>query len=189
MRRLVLVKHALPVVSASAASADWVLSAEGVRQCGPLADALATYLPATLSSSAEAKAERTARLVGERLGLAPRVVPGLQEHDRRGTPLVGQDEFEAAVARLFARPAELVYGNESAADALARFATAVDGLFQQTGEADNLIVVAHGTVIALYVASRTGTPAFDLWRRLQCPSFVALTVPDWRVERIVDRIA
>lgn len=186
-RRLVLVKHSLPEVHAAADSADWVLSAEGVRRCEALAEALGGYMPAEMYCSAEPKAERTARLVGARLGIRPTVAPGLHEHDRRGTPLVGQEAFEHTVAQFFARPQEVVYGNESAHAALARFGGALDGILahQPMG---NLIVVAHGTVIALYVERHTGLAALDLWQRLQCPSFVVLSLPAPRVELVADRI-
>ena len=81
MRLLVLVERSLPSITSGVESADWQLSPEGVRRCGPLAVALARYLPAVISCSAEPKAEQTARLVGGRLGASPNMVPGLHEHD------------------------------------------------------------------------------------------------------------
>jgi hypothetical protein len=49
-----------------------------------------------------------------------------------------------------------------------------------------VVVVAHGTVISLYVAGRTGAPPFGLWKRLGLPSFVVVTVPDGRVVSVVE---
>jgi broad specificity phosphatase PhoE len=43
--------------------------------------------------------------------------------------------------------------------------------------AGNVIVIAHGTVIALFVAYCTSLPVLPLWRRLGLPSFVVLTLP------------
>jgi broad specificity phosphatase PhoE len=43
----------------------------------------------------------------------------------------------------------------------------------------NVIVIAHGTVIALFVAYYTSLPVLPLlplWRRLGLPSFVVLTL-------------
>jgi hypothetical protein len=54
---LVLVERSLPSITSGVESADWQLSPEGVRRCGPLAVALARYLPAVISCSAEPKAE------------------------------------------------------------------------------------------------------------------------------------
>jgi broad specificity phosphatase PhoE len=37
-----------------------------------------------------------------------------------------------------------------------------------------IIIVAHGTVISLFVSRLAGTPDFPLWKELGLPSFVVL---------------
>jgi broad specificity phosphatase PhoE len=78
------------------------------------------------------------------------------------------EELRRAVRELFERPNEVVFGEESAARALARFSTAVDGLGEKT------VVVSHGTVISLYAAARTGRDAFELWSGLELPDLVVV---------------
>jgi broad specificity phosphatase PhoE len=117
------------------------------------------------------RALATARQVGERLGVPVRTVAGLHEHDRRDTGLLGDAEFERAISELFARPDDLVFGRETAAAALARFDTAVAGVLAAAPRDDDVLVVSHGTVIALYVAARSGTDGRALWKRLGLPSF------------------
>ena len=50
------------------------------------------------------------------------------------------------------------------------------------------IVVTHGTVIALYVASVADIRPVGLWRRLGLPSYVVLTVPSMVIHSIVDSV-
>ena len=95
-------------------------------------------------------------------------------------------EFEAAVGRLFEQPGEPVLGTETANQALRRFTAAIDRIIE-AGHADN-IVVTHGTVMSLYVASVAGIDPMDLWRRLDTPSFVVLGLPDLDVRSIVERV-
>jgi broad specificity phosphatase PhoE len=91
--------------------------------------------------------------------------------------------FEAAVARFFAHPAELLLGRETADEAHARFAGAVAAVMgRHRGE--TVAVVAHGTVITLFVARATGQEPFALWKRLGLPSFVVLAWPGLEVSRL-----
>jgi broad specificity phosphatase PhoE len=176
-RRLILVKHSLPALEPDVSAAGWHLSAEGQRRCASLAAHLAPYLPATLVASQEPKAQETAALVAVRLGLPWTSVPGLHEHDRTGVGWMQEGEFEARVADFFTRPAERVFGQETAAEALARFQIAVTSVLAQP-PAGTVIIVAHGTVITLFVAACAGVDPYPFWRQLGLPSFVVLSLPD-----------
>lgn len=188
MRSVVLVKHSLPEVIAGVPAREWRLSAEGRRRCEPLATALASYEPAHILASEEPKAADTARLVGDRLRVGVQVVAGLHEHDRSNAGWLDSEAFERAVTAFFQRPGELVLGRETAAAAEARFAAAVDGILASTPRG-NVVVVAHGTVIALWAAARTGMDPLSLWQRLECPSYVVVRVPGYELADVVGRVA
>ena len=115
------------------------------------------------------------------------VAPGLHEHDRRGVPYLDGATFEASVERFFARPDDLVFGNETAAQAGERFAAAVERALAQHPSGD-VGVVAHGTVVSLFVARHAGVDPFALWRRLGLPSFVVFSLPDLRLLTTVENI-
>ncbi len=51
---------------------------------------------------------------------------------------------------------------------------------------ENIAVVAHGTVITLFVARAAGIEPFALWRRLGLPSFIVLSLPALAVQEIID---
>ncbi|MCW5850422.1 MAG: histidine phosphatase family protein [Anaerolineae bacterium] len=185
MTVLILVKHSAVTIDTARAASAWRLSDEGRRRCDALAERLAAYQPQRVVASQEPKAAETGRLVAERLALPFTTAPDLHEHDRRGVPFLGADEFQAAVARFFAESDGLVLGRETAAAALARFDAAVRRVLAQfPGEA--LVVVAHGTVISLFVARHAGVEAFDLWRRLDLPSVVVL---DWPTATVLEVVA
>lgn len=163
---MLLVRHSLPELQPGVPSEDWRLSEEGKTRCGPLAERLAGFQPRLLLSSTEPKARETAELVARALGLEVQLSDGLRETARRTVGWLEPDELERGIRRLFERPEDVVYGEESAAAALARFEAAVEGL---PGSA---VVVTHGTVLSLYVAAKTGRDPFELWRSLELPDVV-----------------
>jgi broad specificity phosphatase PhoE len=160
---LLLVRHSVPEVDPARPAEEWHLSAEGRARCGPLAARLFELAPAAIGASTEPKASETAALIGEELGLAVRGDDALRESARRTVPWLEAEDFLHAMRRLFARPDEVVFGEESATQALARFSASVSGL------ADRTVVVSHGAVISLYAAARTGRDAFALWSDLELP--------------------
>ena len=165
---MLLVRHSLPEPDPARPAEEWRLSEEGRRRCGPLAERLQAYEPSAIVSSTEPKARETAALIGDELGLAVRESSGLRETARRTVPWLQAEELQRGIRALFDRPDEVVFGEESAAGALARFSAAVEDLDERT------IVVSHGTVISLYAAARTGRDAFELWSGLELPDLVVV---------------
>lgn len=188
MRRLILVKHALPEISPERPRREWRLSEEGRVRCGHLARRLLGFRPDRVITSPEPKAHETATAVAETLGgLSVETVEELHEHDDSDVGFLGESSFRSAVKLFFARPTEAVFGPETADDAHARFAAAIDDLPAPRDDSSH-VVVAHGRVISLFVARRNDLDAFALWERLGLPSFVALEVPGYRTLDVVDRV-
>ena len=182
MPHLILVRHSLPVIVPGEDAADWRLSDEGRDRAAELAEKLAGYRPSHIASSDEPKASETAGLLAARLGVPIALNPGLREHDRRGAPYFGDERaFQATMARFFAAPGELVFGRETAAHALARFTAAVSRVIAQSAADRDIMVVTHGTVMALYLASVTGGDAYALWREQALPCYAALALPELRL--------
>jgi broad specificity phosphatase PhoE len=163
---LLLVRHSAPEIDPSVPSEEWRLSEEGRRRCGPLAERLAGYEPRALLSSTEPKARETAELAAPVLGLQVQLSDGLRETARRSVGWLAPEEFDRGILELFERPGEVVFGEESAAEALARFRGAVVGLPEPA------VVVTHGTVLSLYAAALDGRDPYELWRGLELPDVV-----------------
>lgn len=185
-RHLLLVKHSLPEPIRGLDAIRWHLSAEGRARCAALADRIGPHAPAALFTSNEPKARETALRLGQALGLPAQSAPNLHEHDRTGVPWLGQDEFESSIRAFFTNPDESVFGRATARQATARFVAAEAILARhQTG---TVAVVAHGTVISLYFAAKTGIDPFPLWQRLGLPSLVVLELADNHVVEVVERV-
>ena len=188
MRKLVLVRHSKPEISPDRPASSWRLGDAGRRRSELLASRLLGLNPSTLWSSEEPKAVETAELVARTLGVPVRTADGLEEHHRDGVHYFPQRErFEEAVERLFHRPDRLVFGTETGEQALRRFTAAIDRVIE--AERTDSIVVTHGTVMALYLARVADLEPASLWRRLDTPSFVVLTLPDLDVYSIVESVA
>lgn len=175
VKYLILVKHSLPEILEDLPAREWHLSEVGQRRARELAKKLIQYEPKIIVSSFEPKARETASVLAEGLGLEFHELDGLHEHDRSGSPYYSKDEFQNLVQKFFEKPGELVFGNETADFALARFRKAVD-LALNLYASKNIAIVAHGTVISLYVSWMTGCNSYDLWKELGLPSFVVLDI-------------
>ena len=173
MRILILIKHSIPEIAENIPAREWALSPEGRARCKPLAEHLAKYKPTKIISSVELKAKQTAELVAKELGLTMTTFEGLHEHDRSHVGYLSKEKFEESVREFFARPDELVFGEETAEQAFQRFQSAIDSILN-TFTDKTIVVVAHGTVISLYVSRFNGISGLSLWKELGLPSFVAL---------------
>ena len=186
MRKLILIKHAKPEVVPSVPPEQWHLSAQGRDSCASLADALAKHEPAIIVSSTESKAVETAQMIAQRLNVPHETGQDLFEHDRSNVPHMRSGEFISHVELFFRQPDELVLGLESANEAEARFRAAVDAAVARRTNG-NIAIVSHGTVIALFLAT-DARDRFRLWRQLGLPSFVVLSLPDYKLLETVERI-
>jgi 2,3-bisphosphoglycerate-dependent phosphoglycerate mutase len=185
---LILVKHSLPQIIPAVSPNQWGLSPEGQRRCTPLAQRLAVYQPAAIVTSGEPKAAETAALLAGQMEIPFEVKDGLHEHDRGQSPFLPADQFDVAMAHLFRNPRALVFGRETADQARERFTRALHHSLNSYPRG-NTVVIAHGTVIALCVAHYTQRDPYELWQRLGFPSFVVLSLPDFALMEIVERVA
>ncbi|MFN2109869.1 MAG: histidine phosphatase family protein [Anaerolineae bacterium] len=184
MAHLLLVRHSMPDIDPSVAARHWKLSDEGRRRCTVLAEMLSAYRPAVIVSSVEPKAAETAAIVAASLGLPLETEVDLHEHERSHDTRFSQEAFQRAIACLFAQPEDLVFGTETAAQAQRRFGQAVDRLLARY-PGETIAVVAHGTVISLFVADRcSSVDGYTLWRQLGLPACIILSLPDFALETV-----
>ena len=102
-------------------------------------------------------------------------VDGLHEHVRSRVEHTSQEVFEASVRAFFEQPDQLVYGDETADQAHARFSQAVKAIQERYPGQTPLVIVTHGTVISLFVARACGVDPFPLWKSLKLPCMVVFS--------------
>ncbi|MBV9542107.1 MAG: histidine phosphatase family protein [Alphaproteobacteria bacterium] len=182
MSKLILVRHAQPVIDASAPSERWVLAPEARDATRALSDALAPYAPQIVLAGTEPKMEGTAAMIAERFGIATERLPGLAEHQRRTGKFVNDTAaFEATIQSLFERPGELVFGEETADQTYARFARTLDAELEK--RAGTVVAVSGGTAICLFLSRRSGVDAFMTWKTLRLPMAFALDRSTFAIKR------
>ena len=172
---LILVKHSLPEIVENVPAQDWKLSDDGRVCAQQLAARLNQYQPEVIVSSVEPKAKETAEIIARKHNLELQIVEGLHEHDRSKVAYLLKDEFQAAVREFFEKPDTLVFGSETADACHARFQQAVHSILDQNLDA-TVVIVAHGTVISLFVSRLTGISDLLLWHELGLPSFLVIDV-------------
>lgn len=182
MRKLLLIRHAQPEITPGVPARLWPLSAQGRESAHQLAQLItATYRPAALFASPEDKARETASIIGSSLGLPVAIIPDLREHEREHTSWLGAAAWEATLTAFFSRPTELIFGEETARQALQRFQAAIESILSAYPSGD-LAVVTHGTVLTLFVAHHNPRlDALALWRSLKLPELVVLDLPGFKL--------
>ncbi len=114
--------------------------------------------------------------------------PGLHEQARSSVEWLGDAEFQAQIEALYAHPAEVVFGDESADAAHGRFAAAVAALVA-AAPAGNLIAFTHGTVLTLLVSrANPGIDPLPFWRRLGLPAVVVLDRDTLVLEQVLEKV-
>lgn len=180
MSVLILVKHAIPEVDPAVPARKWRLSEEGRVGSRTLGEELDRFDLDLVVSSDEPKAVETAEIAAEALDVPIEIVEGLHEHERGNAGFLEKERFERSVERFFSRPADPVFGEETADQAHDRFSKAVNGLLDRF-RCEKIAIVTHGTVLSLFVSRISDIEPFALWKRLSLPSWVALSRPDFRV--------
>ncbi len=187
MPNLILVRHSLPEIVLTVAARHWRLSEKGRLRCNPLAAELAPLQPDVLFTSMEPKAIETGQIVASRLDRRVELADGLHEHLRADVQFGSREQFEQAVARFFAQPAQLVFGSETADQAHQRFAWAVNNVIE-THPSKTVAIVTHGTVMTLYVSRAVRLKPFPFWIQLGLPAFVVLSLPEFSLVTVVEHV-
>ena len=180
MRRLIFVRHATSAQNPDAPAREWPLSPAGLADAERLAELLVPYAPVAVIASEELKTQQTAQPLADRLGLSVDVLPGLHEHERRTVRFMGHEEFQATMRRFFAEPETIVFGEETAQQALARFTHAVDDALARYPAGD-IAIVTHGTVLSLFAAAHGAGDPMTFWWHLNMPAWVVFSVPDFTI--------
>jgi len=145
---------------------------------------LSMYHIRAIVTSSEPKAIATGRALGAELAVESRPATDLHEHERGINDFVAdQAAFEQRLGRFFRDPDEHVWDRESAREAQSRFAGAIGAVLQQHTRG-NVAIVAHGTVITLFVALHNHIDPLAFWRGLGMPACVVLELPMFRLEGV-----
>lgn len=178
--QLILIRHSVPEILENIPAHAWELSDEGRSRVVRLAERLKQYHLEVIGSSVEPKARETAEILCKALEVDIVVMDGLHEHERSGIQLISKEDFQSSIRKLFEKPDELVFGNETATHALERFRESVE-LLKDLYAGKQMAIVAHGTVISLFTSWLTGVDGYLFWEDQGLPSFVVLDMQNKRL--------
>jgi broad specificity phosphatase PhoE len=177
MRTLILIRHAESKYDPNLPPRQWGLTGEGRARCKLLAERLASHPLDIIVTSLEPKARETGEIVARFLDLPCTVADNLHEQAREGGETLSHEEFIVRIANLFANPERLVFGLETAQQALKRFRGGVEAVMADY-QAKNTAIVTHGTVMSLFFGEIMSQDAYQFWRQLGLPAFYTVSWPD-----------
>ena len=171
-RGLILVRHAMPVVSDTVPSTAWTLPESSMEDCVLLAHCLPPGLAPLVYTSSQPKAERTAAVIALRRGLKVETDEALREVDKPEEWFADDNDYRATVVDYLRDGGRESW--ETHAAVARRFGAGVNRALAANPSGD-LVVVNHGMALSLYLASKTAIDLVPFWR--------ALTFPDaWRLD-------
>ena len=177
--RVVLVRHAKPRIDENVPSAQWKLAPDGAVAAARLAEHLLKFRFSQIASSPEPKAVGTAEAIASCLGLATEIDEGFAEHSRKNIGFMPREQIEAGIAALFANPARLVFGDETADACFERFEAA---LARQVAKGTGDVLAAtHGTILSIYVSRTLHIEPMPFWRGLGLPTAIVLCEGQMRI--------
>lgn len=177
MRRIYFIRHATPAVQPNVPAPEWPLADRGIEEARALGVTAQQWDLKALYSSTEPKAQSTALLIGDAVGLPVNVVEGLEE-TRLDWWINNSDEFGEAVRQILEEPKMSLRGAERAEAAATRFASAIRLIEQGPFPA---AVVTHGRVLTAWLAQTLGLEdPFAVWRSIPMPGWTTLDLDDMR---------
>jgi broad specificity phosphatase PhoE len=180
--RVVLVRHARPVIDAVRPPGEWAMADCADEDVVRLAAGLRSLEVDGVVASPEPKAHGTGQILANELALPLATDDALREQGRDTIPWIeGEGAFRAAVAIHFAHSHDAVFGAESSADAVKRFAGAVQrarSVYQFP------VLVTHGRIMCGYIGRVLGRDPMDFWPDLQMPDAFVLDPVAGSCERI-----
>ncbi len=158
--------------------AGGVLTETGRRQAQDVADRVAGDRVAAVYTSRLGRAQETAGIVGERLGLPVTVVDGVEEFHVGSLEGKSWSAPEAGATVLAWAGGDLARrwpGAESGDEVVVRFVAALEGLADRH-RGETVVVVSHGGVMTLGVTHTALNAAPETRRQLDVPHGAVATV-------------
>lgn len=180
--RIVLVRHAKPVISSEGPAHTWPLDPSAFGSIARLSGPLRALGVDAVVASPEAKARETGRIIAAELEIPFSTEIELREQGGGQVPWIESAEaFRAAVAEHFARADEIVLGSESSRMAVERFENAVS---RSCMDHRNPVLVTHGRIMCGYMASILNLDPMEIWPTLSMPDALAIDLDTGRWCRV-----
>lgn len=179
---VILVRHARPIIDPLEDAENWALDQSAIGDATALGTRLLSFEPDGVIASPEPKALETGHIIGRELKISCEVDDGIREQGGGAVPWIETPEaFRDGVADHFARPKDVVLGDESSRTAADRFAVAVERA--RTGR-QCPVIVTHGRVMCGYLAKLLNVDPMTIWPTLLLPDALMLDFDTMRWHRI-----
>lgn len=151
----------------------WQLEPDVQRACENLAQLLESTTLNRVVTSEMLKAKETGQFIADRLGIPCQSAPNLHDHERTGVPFMSEETWLQTLTSFFEKQDKLVFGTETATQAIERFDGAVRQVLKHY-PGETLAICSHSTVMSLFIAHYNSVNLIDLWQNLKMPDVVAL---------------
>lgn len=184
-QRVMLVRHAEPIVRPDQPASSWRLGPKGGAQAVDLAMRLFLHGPDLVVTSTEQKARDTGAIIAAELHLDCRNIDGFHEQGADTVPCIDDPaEFRETVRQHFEHLDHLVLGSESSHDAAIRSRESLNLVGERFPVARLPLIVSHGRVMASFLGDLTGHDPWKIWTGLTMPDLVRVDLGAGRFEHL-----
>ncbi|MEM7346018.1 MAG: histidine phosphatase family protein [Chloroflexota bacterium] len=158
MQTIYFVTHPDVVIDPTVPVPNWPLSERGVQRMKQLLTKPWINEIQAIYCSTEQKAIDGAQIVADHLSLPYQQHQALGENDRAATGFLPKEDFERTADQFFANPDKSIRGWEPAGAAQQRIIKAIEAIIEKEDPDQNILIVSHGAVGALYLCHLKGCP-------------------------------
>jgi len=177
VRRLILIRHAMPRIDPNRHPSTWHLSSEGATQTLEFCERISHYELNKIYTSPEPKALETAAIMAEKYNVPLEKIDQLRDVDRNPQGYVRKSDYDISIRNFFTNPASMILGDETADDCYYRLKSVVDYLMSNDN-CGNIVAVSHGLILSVFLSRVLKIGAFKIFNQLVLPSLIVLSIPD-----------
>lgn len=178
--QLTLIRHSKTTVNPEAPIPRWGLSPEGIELAEKLSHHPAIKELDVIYSSLQTKALETALYLAKPNYIPLRTHPGLTEITSVTNRFL--PDFEEKIKRLYCGELSRISKGETLLEARERFQETLQSITSWEEKVDNVGIVSHGNILAVFTARLSDQTPYQLHKQIQMPDFAVI---EWETSKLL----
>jgi broad specificity phosphatase PhoE len=178
--KITFIRHSKTKVEPEKPIVLWGLAEEGIEKARALSGQDSVKRLDVIYSSLQTKAIETMVYLAKPNAIPMRTHADLTEVTSFTNKFYTGEEYTSQIERYYARTLERIAGGETIDEVLSRFMAALDWIVAEESAAENIGIVSHGNILALFTGLQSEADPYELHRTIQQPDVAEF---DWNTKQ------